>query len=253
MGEEKRQRLSTGLVIAGAYADKLRRTLFAQLRDYIKQKRIEPSEVARAAGEVNRLLFDIIVNKLKLDKGDVVRARIEYELVEREDGKLGIKWLYDTLTLEAFRRVPQEEVDRAVKETVSKRTEVLESPVTEREAEWTGERPTTYKPLEHVKIGDITALGVVPDTGEHLYLVQNDQGDSIGLLVARRENGRTRAHVILVLDHKAMRSEVVIDAEPDKLEEVKEKVIEAIHHSEATAIPNEEAQRLITEYMRRVT
>jgi len=31
--------LSTGLVIAGAYADKLRRTLFAQLRDLVKKNR----------------------------------------------------------------------------------------------------------------------------------------------------------------------------------------------------------------------
>ncbi len=34
--------LSTGLIIAGAYADKVRRTLFAQLKDKIKHNEITP-------------------------------------------------------------------------------------------------------------------------------------------------------------------------------------------------------------------
>ncbi|HIE58698.1 MAG TPA: DUF2258 domain-containing protein [Hydrogenothermaceae bacterium] len=49
--------LSTGLVIAGAYADKLRRVLFAQLRDKIKAGELTNQLVAQKAGELNRLLF----------------------------------------------------------------------------------------------------------------------------------------------------------------------------------------------------
>ena len=105
--------LSTGLVIAGAFADKLRKTLFAQLRDMVKSKEIEGTEVARAAGEINRLLYEIIVNELKMDKGDVVRIRVEYEV---KDGK--IVWKYDTLTLEAFRRVPDAEVQEKVRKVL---------------------------------------------------------------------------------------------------------------------------------------
>jgi len=72
--------LSTGLIIAGAYADKLRRTLFAQLSDRVKSGEIDSKEVARAAAEVNQLLFNIIVEDLKMNKGDVVRVRVDYEI-----------------------------------------------------------------------------------------------------------------------------------------------------------------------------
>ncbi len=108
--------LSTGLVIAGAYADKLRRTLFAQLRDLVKQNREFAREVARASGEINRLLFIVLVEKLGVDKGDVVRIRVQYDV---EDGR--IKWYYDTLRVEYFKRVSDEEVMRAVREVISER------------------------------------------------------------------------------------------------------------------------------------
>ncbi len=108
--------LSTGFIIVGAYADKLRRTLFAQLSDKVRSKEIESTEVARAAGEVNQLLFEIFVNRLKLDKGDVVRVRIEYDV---EDNT--IKWNYDTLQIEAFRRIPDEEVNDITKKVLSEK------------------------------------------------------------------------------------------------------------------------------------
>ena len=252
MPEEEEKQLSTGLVIAGAYADKLRRTLFAQLRDYIKQKRIESSEVARAAGEVNRLVYDIIVNKLKLDKGDVVRIRIKYRLEESPEGKVQIRWLYDTLKIEAFRRIPDEEVEKAVKETLGKREEVLSTPVTGKEAEWTGEKPTTYKPGEHVEIASISAIGKVEGSDETLYIIHDKQGNSVGLLIAKPVDSKTRARVILALGKKAMEAELEIDAPADKLEEVQEKVIEAISNAEATAISAEEARKIIEEYMARL-
>ncbi len=117
-------RLSSGLVIAGAYADKLRRTLYAQLKDKIKSKEIDSKEVARAAAELNRLLYEIIVNKIKLDKGDVVRVRIEYD---ERNGE--IVWKYDTLEVEAFRRVDENEVKKAVEEIVSKASEIAEAEI----------------------------------------------------------------------------------------------------------------------------
>ncbi len=116
--------LSTGLIIAGAYADKVRRTLFAQLKDKIKNNEITPQEVARAAGELNRVLYHILVEKLKTEKGDVVRARIEYEV---EDGS--VKWKYDTLRLEVFRRIPDDEVAAKVREVVSRIEEILSKAV----------------------------------------------------------------------------------------------------------------------------
>jgi len=103
--------LRSGYVIAGAYADKIRRTLFAQTRDLVKSGELTAQEVARAAGELNRVLYEILVNKLKTDKGDVVRISVEYSI---EEGR--IVWNYDTLTLQVWRRIPDETIARAVSE-----------------------------------------------------------------------------------------------------------------------------------------
>ncbi len=97
--------LSTGYIIVGAYADKLRRTLFAQLSDKLRNKEMDPKEIARAAAEINQRLFEILVNRLKMDKGDVVRIRIDYDI---EDGS--IQWNYESLKIEAFRKVAEEEI-----------------------------------------------------------------------------------------------------------------------------------------------
>ncbi|HIE53741.1 MAG TPA: DUF2258 domain-containing protein [Chromatiaceae bacterium] len=116
--------LSTGLVIAGAYADKVRRTLFAQLRDRVKSGELEGREVARAAGELNRLLYALLVDRLGLDKGDVVRVRIEYEVSEGR-----IRWNYESLTVEAFRRLPSDTVAKALEGVVAQAKEIVEAAV----------------------------------------------------------------------------------------------------------------------------
>jgi len=106
--------LRTGAVIVGAYAMKIRRTLFAQLKDKIKTKEISSQEVARAAGEVNRMLYVLFVEKLRLDKGDVVRITIDYDLTPENQ----IVWNYDSLKVEAYRKVPEDEVARYLKEII---------------------------------------------------------------------------------------------------------------------------------------
>ncbi len=105
--------LSTGFIIVGAYADKLRRTLFAQLSDKLRNKVIDPKEVARAAAEANQFLFDTLVNGLGLDKGDVVRIRMDFEI---EDSH--IKWNYDSLRIDAFRRVSEEEIKELIRKKI---------------------------------------------------------------------------------------------------------------------------------------
>jgi len=114
-------RLSSGLVIAGAYADKIRRTLFAQLRDYVKKDREWGQRIAFAVAQLNRLLYSILVEQVKIDKGDVVRIRVDYEI--DEVGK-NVVWKWDSLSVEAFKRVAQEQVDSIVKQLVSKAAEV---------------------------------------------------------------------------------------------------------------------------------
>ncbi|MCE4609116.1 MAG: DUF2258 domain-containing protein [Desulfurococcales archaeon] len=113
--------LRSGLVIAGGYADKVRRVLFAQLKDKIKNGEIDAKKVAQAAGELNRLLFEILVTNLQVDKGDVVRISVDYEIGDGE-----IKWLLDTLTVQVWKRVPDEEVESKLKSVVSRAEEVLE-------------------------------------------------------------------------------------------------------------------------------
>jgi len=71
--------LSTGFIIAGAYAGKVRKTLFAQLRDHVKRGEVSAQEVARAA-ELNRALYHILVERLKSDKGDAIKAKVEYDV-----------------------------------------------------------------------------------------------------------------------------------------------------------------------------
>jgi hypothetical protein len=108
-------------VIAGAYADKIRRTMFAQMRDYVKRDKEWGQRIALAIAQLNRFLYTLLVEQLKIDKGDVVRVRIDYDIDEQDKN---IVWKWDTLTVEAFRRVPQEEVEKVIKTLTAKALEI---------------------------------------------------------------------------------------------------------------------------------
>jgi hypothetical protein len=108
-------------VIAGAYADKIRRTMFAQMRDYVKRDKEWGQRIALAIAQLNRFLYTLLVEQLKIDKGDIVRVRIDYDIDEQNKN---IVWKWDTLTVEAFRRVPQEEVEKVVKTLTAKALEI---------------------------------------------------------------------------------------------------------------------------------
>jgi len=171
--------LSTGLIIAGAYADKIRKTLFAQLRNEIRNEEVTSQEVARAAAELNQVLYRIIVDKLKSDKGDVVRARIQYDI---ENGK--IKWLYDTLRLEYFKRVPDEEVAKIVSEALS----AIKAPP-EVEVKYTVEKVliTSYgDQIFNIKMDDkfIGALVVTP-VNEEMAIIRGAVTEPTPIIVKR--------------------------------------------------------------------
>lgn len=114
-------RLSSGFVIAGAYADKIRRTMFAQMRDYVRKDKEWGQRIALAIAQLNRFLYALFVEQLKIDKGDVIRVRIDYDIDEHNKN---ITWRWDTLSVEAFRRLPQEEVDKVVKSLTAKAVEI---------------------------------------------------------------------------------------------------------------------------------
>jgi len=116
--------LRSGLVIAGAYADKLRRTAFAQLKGAIKDGIIKANEVAYHVAQLNKVLYRIFVDELKVSKGDVVRITIDYDV------KPGvIEWKFDTLKIEVFRRVPDEEVEGVVRKIVEKAAAIMEAAI----------------------------------------------------------------------------------------------------------------------------
>ncbi len=71
--------LSTGLTIAARYADKLRRVAMVSLG------KVVPREIIiRDVAELNRLLYDELVNKMKVDKLDVIRIVVDVYYDERE-------------------------------------------------------------------------------------------------------------------------------------------------------------------------
>jgi len=236
--------LSTGLVIAGAYADKLRRVLFAQLRDKIKAGELTNQLVAQKAGELNRLLFDILVNKLKIDKGDVVRIRIEYDVVNGD-----IVWKLDTLKIEVFKRVPDEEVEKAVKETIEKAREVLEKPVTGEEAEWTGAKPETH--AAPAKVAEAIPLGRTSDN-EVLILLKDDKGENLGLTILTSEGDQTRLHVLLIPGAEAYESTKLVNTPVDELSKDVGKLIQIINELDYVKIPKEKAEEIIKSKMTKI-
>jgi hypothetical protein len=260
--------LSTGFVIAGAYADKLRRVLFAQLRDEIKKGNIENRQVAYRAGELNRLLFEILVNKLKLDKGDVVRIRIEYDV---KDGD--IVWKLDTLRVEAFRRIPDEEVEKAVREVVGVAKEVLARPVTEEERAWTEakerevEREVARRREEAVaaaaaeKPAEVAAVKppVEPfsatlygetSEGEKLALLKDEDENNIGLMLLKPENGATKVTAILVAGKEAYKAEGTLEKPVEDIDEAE--IVKIAKELKYSKIDKTEAMEFIRKKMEEI-
>jgi hypothetical protein len=197
------QTLSTGLIIAGAYADKARRVLFAQLRDKIKSGELSNKEVARAVAELNRILFDILVNRLKTDKGDVVRVRVDYEV---EDGT--VKWLWDTLRLEVFRRVPEEEIAKALSESVSKAEEIITSP--QYEIEKIGTTPLDDI-VYAVKLGDERVGALIVETMDGEAIIKGAVTEPQPLIIKRA-----------IIDVEGELDEALKENLPDLLEEAEQ-------------------------------
>ncbi len=214
--------LSTGLVIAGAYADKLRRTLFAQLRDLVKQNKEFAREIARASGEINRLIYIVLVEKLKADKGDVVRIRVQYDV---EDGR--VKWYYDTLRIEYFKRVPDEQVAKIVKETIDEKLKEIQEQYAvapsqeEAEAMMRGEKvekaekveeakpeevkeeekPPEEKPSAEIDLKEIIAeaapIGETMEGGV-VFEIKNSNGENVGVASVEARGGTYIAEAVIL-------------------------------------------------------
>lgn len=160
--------LSTGFVIVGAYAKKIRKTLFAQFKDRIKDKEIV-GKLAYASAQLNKVIFEIVVNKLRLEKGDLVKIMIEYDF---DENKKEITWKFDKLKIFSFRRVPQEEIEKVVEEVVEK--------------------------LKEIKLYEVEKLGETVD--EDLIFSVLKEGKEVGIIVTTKldENSYLLKKVVVV-------------------------------------------------------
>ncbi len=207
-------RLSSGYIIVGAYADKIRRTLFAQLRDKIKSKEMDSKVVAKAAADLNRLLYEILVNKLKLDKGDVVRIMIEYEVSDGE-----IHWNLDSLKIEVFKRVPEEEIKPIIEDAVGRMEELEE--------------------IEEAKF-EIEKVGET-DLGDIVYFVKVD-GESAGALVVTPLNGEAIVRGAIVKPNP-----VVIEKTKIEIEEDLESALIRLVEQRGREVDEETAEKIVYE------
>jgi hypothetical protein len=172
--------LRSGLVIAGAYADKVRRVMFAQLKNEMKEGKLKSSDVAYSVAKLNKVLYKVFVEGLKVDKGDVVRITIDYDVSEE-----GIVWNWNTLKIEVFRRVPQEEVDNAVKAVISSAEEIAEGIV-----EYSVEKLGETEDGDHIyvlKLGDRTvgAFEVLPIDDEFAYIKKGAAVDPSPMVIEK--------------------------------------------------------------------
>ncbi|MGC8974638.1 MAG: DUF2258 domain-containing protein [Thermoprotei archaeon] len=157
--------MRTGLVIAGGYATKVRRVVFAQLAEDIKEKRIDSKSVAFHVAQLNKFLFTLLVDKLKVNKGDAVRVSIDYEVSE---GK--ILWKFDTLRVEVFRRIPDEEIATVLTMLVPEAEKIMTAPV-EYTVVFAGETSDGDK-IYTLKVGEQEGgiVELIPVNEEFLYV-----------------------------------------------------------------------------------
>jgi len=261
--------LSSGLVIAGAYSGKIRRTLFAQLRDVVKQDKEFTKEIARASAELNVVLFNILVNELKIDKGDVVRVRINYSL---DPHNRRIVWDYNSLRVEAFKRVPDEQVTRAVYDIVRNRlSHILETfrlaskaveeavkafEVPEEKAEEAiGPPPIPPSPAIQpglVKLSDIVgSADVIGETidGGVLVKLTSREGQSIGIVTISPSGDEVLIDAIVVYGGVSRRYTARSRGRVGMFAEEPSRVVGELEKVAPVELPRDQAELLIREKM----
>jgi len=222
-------RVSSGLIIAGAYANKLRRVMFATLKGKIDNK-----EVARATGELNALLFELF-REVGVEKGDVVRITIEYEI---ENGK--IKWKWDALEVQHYK--PVEETSTKIKELLPKVLEKREELVA--------------KPALPMEI-EVEYLGTVKEGLEDVYVIKAPKEETyvtIGAIrvLFRNEVGEALS-IIVTPEGRAFRYLMKLKYSPDPLEiakNVKEELVKALSENRVEEIDREKAKEMLKELIK---
>lgn len=135
-------RISTGLVKAAGYADKLRRVLIAAT----KIRGVPVEEAIRISAYINQQLFKIMRDN-DVKKDDVIRILFEVDIF---DGKIGINW--KSMKIEVFRHVEEfavssiglevpKEVPEVTEEEVRRVLEEAEKPEEEEEIKVIEKKP----------------------------------------------------------------------------------------------------------------
>ncbi|MEM4487675.1 MAG: DUF2258 domain-containing protein [Desulfurococcaceae archaeon] len=254
--------LSSGLIIAGAYASKIRRTLFAQLRDLAKQDRDFNREIARASAELNAVLFNVLVNELKVSKGDVVRIRINYEL---DMSTKKISWIYSSLRVEVFKKVPDDQVTQVVHVTTKEKLErILESfraspraaeeavkafeSIEEEKPDKEGMQPLQVK----LKLQDlIGAVDVIGETLEGGYLVKftDKEGVSRGIATLTPSGDEVLIDAIIIHNGASSRYIKRSKGRPQLFVDETSRILSELEEAAPTPLSKEEAETIIREKM----
>lgn len=256
--------LNTGIVIAGAYGDKVRRTLFAQNSARVKQDKEFAKEIARASAELNSVLYHVLVEKLGVEKGDAVRIRIKYTIDEEQKR---IKWDYDSLNVELFKRVPEDTVREAVRAVLrEKLSEILERfgrLMTKEEAERAYreqlemaekamERPPAPAPPPAVPAISLDIVAGVDIVGELLgggYLAKlvNSNKETVGLVTFAPSAEGTFIDLLLLKKGGAYRYTKTSPKPIEFFHENPQSVLEEVRGVEPTELSEEETRRIIEE------
>ncbi|MCG2871420.1 MAG: DUF2258 domain-containing protein [Sulfolobales archaeon] len=108
--------LSTGIIIAARFADKLRRVALVAFG-----KMVDKNVVLRDVAELNKELYEEIVNKRKIGKLDVIRIIVDAEYDEKEN-----KIKFSNIRIQHF--VPEDQcASRENLERLQKENEELRS------------------------------------------------------------------------------------------------------------------------------
>lgn len=236
-------RMSSGFIIAGAYANKIRRVMFAMERS------VDSKEVARAVAELNSAIF-YIVRETGIDKGDVVRITVNYKI---EGGK--IIWDWDTLELQHYKLIPEtsEKAKQLLPRAIEEAKAVLAAPEARREVEVVEEAVPTPA-LEF----SVDYLGSSEEGIEDIYTVKvkvKGEYQLAGVSRVNFESGEGKALVVLVTpepEKRAYRLSLTIPyvRDPRRAAEILEKEINnAMSEGRAVELEVEQAKKIIRELM----
>lgn len=276
--------LSTGLVIAGAYANKLRRTLFAQLKDLVKKNKEFAREVARASAEINRLLYIILVENLGCDKGDVVRVRVKYVV---DPSEWRIKWDYDTLRIEYFKRQPDEKVLEVVKKVLKEKLaeiqeqyreaptreeaeKILRGEIKTPEEEWAEEKEektlevmgSTQPIVEKAEKpgvvdvrNEIVTVDPIGETlmGGAIFRIANDKGENIGIASLEPHAGGWIIDAIIIKEGKAYRAHLKAQHNKEEYMSKPGLLAEELRKASLIEISKKDAESIIKAKMEEIT